>query len=748
MNNERRTTRLTVASVVICGPLATLHAQTSTRLEEVSIIATRIEQATTDVPASVTVIDDRRMERTLARSIRDLVRYEPNISVTNDPNRFGATGFNIRGLTDNRVLMLVDGIRVPDFFDFGPGPFNVAGRNFVDLDALERVEMLRGPASSLYGSDALGGVVAFITKDPKDYLTEGRRWYPAIRSGWSQSDRSWNHTATFAGAGDTFGGMLLYTRREGHELETSGEDGSTATGRTVANPQDSRVDNVVAKFVATPGEAHTFRVTAERFASEMSTDILSLNAVTPRTSALTGDDETERRRVSLDHEYHRAESGALSDVRWTLYYQDAETIEHSEEIRSNTSATCSGITTGINTCRLPRLFTFEQEITGTNVQLQSMIGNAHRLIYGADYARTNTIGLRDATIFNLTTGSVSRSLAGDAFPVRDFPETDTIKVGAFVQDQIALLDERLLITPALRYDYYDVEVKPDAIYLANTPPNVQATDFNDSAFSPKLGLLYKLTPALSVYAQYAYGFRSPPFDDLNASFRNPIQQYALVPNANLESETSRGVELGVRVNAERMRFGAAAFYNRYRDFIDTGARLACPGDPACVPGFATTFQSINRARVRIWGLEGKAEFRITDGWSTIASVGLTRGDDLSAHQPINSINPLKGVVGLNYDAPGERYGGALSVTALGRQRRVDETAGALFRSPGFAVVDLTAYWNITSQSTLTAGAFNLFDRKYWLWSDLVRSGLRPTDAAIDRYTQPPRNVAMSFKYVF
>src|SRR5687767_7854579 len=196
--------RLAAATVAICTPLIAhseeaAPATANARVPEVSVVASRVEQAVGNVAASVSVIDAERMERMLAKSPRDLTRYEPNVTMTSDPNRFGATGFNIRGLTDNRVLMLVDGIRVPDFFNFGPGPFNVATRNLVDIDSLKRAEVLRGPASSLYGSDALGGVVAFITKDPKDYFAgSGRGWYPSVRSSWSQADRSWNNTLTFA----------------------------------------------------------------------------------------------------------------------------------------------------------------------------------------------------------------------------------------------------------------------------------------------------------------------------------------------------------------------------------------------------------------------------------------------------------------------------------------------------------------------------------------------------------------------
>ena len=158
------------------------------------------------------------------------------------------------------------------------------------------------------------------------------------------------------------------------------------------------------------------------------------------------------------------------------------------------------------------------------------------------------------------------------------------------------LNDRLIVTPALRYDYYDLTISPDSIYDNNTPPGVKPSDFNDSAWSPKLSAMYGLDKNWNVYGNYAFGFRAPPFDDVNAAFRNPIQSYVLVPNPDLKSETSQGIEVGVKGDGGWGRLSVAAFYNRYKDFIDSRVALNCPADPLCVPGFFFTFQSVNRAR--------------------------------------------------------------------------------------------------------------------------------------------------------
>src|SRR5690606_37451589 len=154
----------------------------ATEFDRVVVTATRTARAISDVPNTVDVIDRERMDEILARDLKDLFRYEPGITVTSGFGRFGIGGIRIRGLDANRVRIQTDGIPVSD--SFAIGSFSDANRNFVDIDTLKRVEVVRGPTSSLYGSDALGGTVSFVTKDPSDYLEEGRDAYFGLRFGY------------------------------------------------------------------------------------------------------------------------------------------------------------------------------------------------------------------------------------------------------------------------------------------------------------------------------------------------------------------------------------------------------------------------------------------------------------------------------------------------------------------------------------------------------------------------------------
>lgn len=756
MQKNRTLCRWTCCSGALLS-LASAQAQMSpegpTRLPEVAVSATGFEENTADVPATISTIDAQQIDRGLVRTLQDLVRYEPGVSVNSDPTRFGANSFNIRGLEGNRVQILVDGIRAPSLYQFGIGPFNNSTRSFVDLDSLKRVEILRGPASSLYGSDALGGVVSYMTKDPLDYLDLATSpVYGAFKSAYASADTGWANTGTLAYGTEAWQAMALYTYFTGQQQKNMGDDGSTGPSRTEPNPQDIRQQNLLLKGVFQPAAGHRVRAVYEWFDRNNMIDVLSLNTSTPRTASLSGDDENQRQRYSLDYAYTNPDRGWLAGFTANLYRQTATTDSGSYETRAGTSASCSGVAQGVNTCFIPRQFDFEQRITGLTAQLESLLeggGAQHRILWGIDASDTDSSALRDATIYNQTTGTSTKTLAGDTFPVRDFPNTSTRQLGLYVQDQISVLNDQLVVTPGLRYDDYQLKISPDAIYLANVPPGVQAKDFSDSAWSPKLALMYRVTPDFNVYGNYAFGFRAPPFDDVNAAFRNPIQSYVLVPNPNLVSETSQGLELGFKGRSGDSSFAVAAFYNRYKNFIDSQTQLDCPTDPACVPGFAFTFQATNLARVRIYGVEATGEWALDRNWTLAGSIAYANGQDETRDQPLNSIDPLTGVGGLRYTSSDRSWGGSVNLTAVSAKNSAAAVGNVQpFLTPGFGLVDISAYWDINKNLRLAAGVFNLFDKKYWLWSNVGQTGLTANSPSLDRYTQPGINVAVNLQLIY
>jgi hemoglobin/transferrin/lactoferrin receptor protein len=118
----------------------------------------------------------------------------------------------------NRVLMIVDGVRVPDGLE-GAIPL---GRDYVDISSLKRVEILRGPASGLYGSDAIGGVVSYTTKDPSDYLfTTERDWTMSLATQYDSATSGTGLTLSYARRDASMESMLLMTRRDAGESDNN-----------------------------------------------------------------------------------------------------------------------------------------------------------------------------------------------------------------------------------------------------------------------------------------------------------------------------------------------------------------------------------------------------------------------------------------------------------------------------------------------------------------------------------------------
>ena len=214
-------------------------------LQQVTISATRQAQDVISVPSTVTVHDREELDRQNVNTIKELVRYEPGVSVGGGGLRGGISGYNIRGIDGDRILTQVDGVEIPN--SFFNGPFAKTQRNYVDPEIVKRVEILRGPASVLYGSNAIGGAVSYFTLNPDDIIKPGQDAGARLKTGYSSADRSWLKSATVAGRADQFDGLLHVSRRDGHETESYGNHGGTGLNRTAANPEDVNTTNVLAK---------------------------------------------------------------------------------------------------------------------------------------------------------------------------------------------------------------------------------------------------------------------------------------------------------------------------------------------------------------------------------------------------------------------------------------------------------------------------------------------------------------------
>lgn len=670
----------------------------------VVVVASRAPEPIEQVAASVSVIGRETLERRLEQDIEGIARYLPGLRVDADAARFGRSGFSIRGLGGNRVRVEIDGIPVPDAF--AVGQFASAGRDVADLAVIERVEVMRGPASTLYGSDALAGIVAITTRDPEDVRA------PIARVAWGGRDDSHLVAATVVGGhADGWHALVTGARREGGATDN----------HAAPNPLDYRRDAALAKLVHA-GDAGRFEFTLEHGDEDRRTDVRSARFGPGRfatTSRLDADDRHARDRVSVAHAAGRFETLAYhqtSRVRQdSLQYRIPDAVTPNETLRE-------------------RRHRFHQAEAGLELvgQARAATGDvSHWQVFGVELARTRYTGQRDGSETDLVTGVTTDVVLGESFPVRDFPDTVATTVAAFWQDEIGV--GRWSVIPGVRLERRELDARPDPVFREDFPDQ-PVVDVATTSATPKLGVRYRLGARSHLFLQYARGFRAPPFSDVNIGLSLPVFNYEVRPNPDLVPERSEGVEVGWRRASDRYDFTVSAYRNRYRDLIESRANLGI--DPA---SGALVFQSVNRDRATIRGLEFEAGLDLTRGWSARLAGAWTRGDDTARAVPLSGIDPASLVAGLRFDAGDGRWGLEAVATATAAKRRVDESAGPLFRPPGHAVFDAYAWFEPRAGLQLNLAVMNLADRRYWNWG--VVQGVAPDATDLAFYTAPGRSVS-------
>lgn len=713
-------------------PLSSAIAQSPVLLDTVVAVANRRPEPVSQVAAPVSAVTREDIDGLLMQDSADLARFVPGLRVDSDSTRFGGAGFSLRGLGGNRVRVELDGVPLPETFSVGQ--FASASRDLADLEMLEGIEVLRGPASTLYGSDALAGIIAIRSRDPDSVLAArpGQEAVTALRAGFSQRDmgllRAVLHARELSGDSRL---LLAASRRDGEASQNQGEGAGSEP-----NPADTRREAVLAKFLGRNDWLGEFELIAEGSRGERQTDVVSQRFGPGRfasTTELLADDRYRRERLSLSARWQFDDPRA-HELALLAYLQDSEVTQDTAQTRNADRGT------PFPSLR-ERRFVFEQDSLGLDLVASAAWRGPslrHALLYGVELERQEYGGFRDGVETNLNTGVRNPVILGERFPVRDFPPSVAERIGVFAQDEIRF--GRWSVVPGLRFEHYQLDARPDAVFREDFP-NLGVVDDRADSLTGKLGLRFALNDHHQLFAQFAQGFRSPPFSDLNIGLLLPTFNYEVRPNPDLRDERSRGLDVGWRWSDARGTLSLTAFHNRYRDLIDSRANLGI--DP--VSG-ALVFQSVNRQRARIEGLEIEGQRRLGDLWTLRGAASWTRGDDLGRDQPLNSIDPARLSLGLAFAAASGSWGSEILATATASKRRLDESAGELFAPPGHTVFDLTGWWQPLPSLRVNAGLNNLFDRKHWLWSNT--RGLTADTRDLDFYTQPGRTFSVRLSWDF
>lgn len=682
--------------------------------DQVVVSASQNAQSLSEVDGAVTVVDDKEIQRDLTDSVNDLFKYVP--SVTTGGGRQANGLINIRGITGNRVLISVDGVKQAKNLDWGS---TSSGRNLVDVNTLKQVEVVPGPGSSVYGSDAIGGLVYYKTKEPSDVFTEeGNGFGGASRTFYDESNESFSQTLSFAGRSDNIESLLIYTYRDRSERKTANEhDTTTGESRLSANPTDARDNSVLAKVNIGLTDTQTLKLTAESASAK--DDITELSSSYANAFY---DDHEKRRRLSAEYIYEES-NAAFDELSLKFDVQETNTDQDQRYFNPRFGGDYQYIGQYDENLKAAEL-KFKKEISSG--------GTEHELQYGLDFEKT---------VFEQYRTS---SLSGSN---RSMPRSESESIAVYLRDRISLGDTGLTVTPGVRFDSYEVTPMPDAAYLASNPGDPAPDTNKDEQVSLRLGATYDVTDSVMLFAQYAQGFKAPDMDQLFANYGR-TGAYNFISNADLKPETSDTIEVGVRFDNAATSLEVLAFYNDYENFIEEVSLAFDPSYPYGV------FQQQNLSDVTIKGIELKGEFYLSElsdslsGFSAQAAVAYADGEYSENNQtkPLDSVSPLNGVVGLTYDAPNNQWGSELTITAAKGKSEGDVAASNPFLPGGYGVVDLTAFYNINKDVRLDAGIFNLTDKQYWDWETARRR--TNTHNGLARFSQPGRHFRIGLEWKF
>ncbi len=266
-------------------------------------------------------------------------------------------------------------------------------------------------------------------------------------------------------------------------------------------------------------------------------------------------------------------------------------------------------------------------------------------------------------------------------------------------------------------------------------------DITDSAFSPKLGVIYQVDDNLSLYGQYVRGFKIPPHDQAYQSHGvEPF--YQILPNADLDPESSNSFELGLRYASSDISVNLSAFYAAFDDFIETAVVGV---EPTYIPNVnKTLYQYQNISETQISGVEAGIAMYVAENILLEANVAYVDGENKETDQPLTSISPLNGSILLSTELGNINWTAALRLAKSQSDVVLDANDDKTTQGHGYGVVDLYANYEWQAWQ-LNVGVLNLLDKEYVPF-ELIAGQSQSAD--FSQYTQPGRNFSARVSYQF
>jgi hemoglobin/transferrin/lactoferrin receptor protein len=570
-------------------------------VEGTTVTASRFEQESFEAPVNVSITPKTQFSERNFSTTAEALREEAGILIQKTTYGHGAP--IIRGLIGRYVLLLYDGIRL------NKPTFRLGGNqylNTIDLETLDRIEIVRGPTSVLYGSDAIGGTVNMIPETP---LFQGQEFKPRIGlvSRYATADDGKSVHLRLAGGSNRIGAEYGVTYKDIGNLEAGSDIGTQLpTGWDELNHSvriAGRIDgrNLVRLDYAAVRQNEVPRF--DRYASGEFEQYVY--------------DPQNRDLAVLSFESQKP-LPVIHALRVAVTYQ-YELEGRIEQLSGS-----------------PRVFRSEDKLRswGGYLQLMTLLGQRHEFTYGAEYYHDKVNSVRTVD---------SAGIVGIVRPT--YPDNSRYNsAGIFVQNRL-LLARRLYVTLGARLSVITTDAKLEAPF----------NDF-DQRFSNMTGALslsYRPRDNINVIASWASGFRAPNFND--AVVLKFSSSGVDAPSPDLQAENSDNFELGIKADFSQYSGSLFLFYNRLSDLIDrrpgtyeglsffdeNGNGLKDAGEP-------DIYQRANVGNAYILGFEYESTLLFRPRWEWRLVASWTRGENETDDEPLSRIPPLMGTAGVRH----------------------------------------------------------------------------------------------------
>ncbi|MEZ4584929.1 MAG: TonB-dependent receptor [Gemmatimonadales bacterium] len=662
-------------------------------LDPINVTATRTPTQSFLTPRPVTVIDSSLARRAQAYTVADLFRTTPGVDITGVGSN--QTRLAIRGQRGQRILLLENGIRLNNARrqqDFGELPA------LSDVESANRVELVRGPASVLYGTDAIGGVLNVISSTPP---TAGpNQLHGEVSYRYSSHDSQQRPAGSLSGRFGGVGFRLSASYRDTDPYRApAGRFGAIELGSPVLVHDTGVLDANYAAEIAVPvGSSQTLDARFSRYEARHAGFGYVAGADLGETDAplirITYPDQRFN-QLSLRYSANALQSAVADRLEVTTYYQsNARDLSLDIFIPFG-----PGTPPGAGVSSISRNYT-DLDTFGGRIEAVKILGSRHTLTYGVDFFTDDS--------FNRDSSETAVIGFGPPDPevsvVPPVPNASFRSAGAFAQLSLALTD-RLTTVVGARVQDIRAATKTTA---GITDPLVSGTD---RTVVGAANLLYQVSPALVLIGSAGRAFRSPNLVERFFNGPTPEGSGFQVRNPDLEPETSVNFDVGARVRSGPLFL--EGFY--YRSTIRNGIRIEPTGEDV---GPFPAYRNVNVEKIHDQGVELAGGIRTGSGFGLSASFAHHSAEDaLDPTNPIGDTFSTRVGGEARYDDPSGRFWAAYAVRHNGTRKDVelgDNVLGSVL--PAFTVHDVAAgarlgRWGGTTHS-LALTVANLTDRLY------------------------------------